>query len=95
VEGTCLECGKYYKGTEKCPHCGYRRGDREERSRAEATERGRLGDAKILVWRHIRKGDFVQWMAETVGLKATLEDKDGIEVLRAVEVFRQRQIDRL
>jgi hypothetical protein len=76
---TCPVCEQPYQGTNECPYC--------ERSSVEIGAAEAVDD---IVMRHIRKGDFEEWMAETIGYTAKIEDANKPEVRRAVAEFARR-----
>jgi len=47
-------------------------------------------EEKAIIARHVKVGDFAQWMTDKVGFAATASDVDSTEVLRAVKAYKQR-----
>jgi hypothetical protein len=57
-----------------------------------AASQPKFVDEKAIAKRHVDAGDFAQWMSETVGFKATVEDVDKVEVLQAIKAYKARRL---
>jgi hypothetical protein len=57
-----------------------------------ATSLPKFVEEKAIAKRHIDAGDFAQWMANTVGFKATVEDADKTETLVAIKAFKTKML---
>jgi hypothetical protein len=49
-------------------------------------------EEKQIIARHVKAGDFAQWMHDKVGFDATVTDAEKPEVLQAVKAYKQRLI---
>lgn len=49
-------------------------------------------EEKTLIARHIKDGDFAQWMSDQVKFPATAADIENVEVLKAVKAYKQRRL---
>lgn len=47
-------------------------------------------EEKGIIARHVKAGDFAQWMSDKVGFAATVADTESTEVLKAVKAYKQR-----
>jgi len=47
-------------------------------------------EEKGIIARHVKAGDFAQWMSEKVKFNATAAEADATEVLKAVKAYKQR-----
>lgn len=47
-------------------------------------------EEKGIIARHVKAGDFAQWMHDKVGFDATAGEADSTEVLKAVKAYKQR-----
>jgi hypothetical protein len=47
-------------------------------------------EEKGIIARHVKAGDFAQWMTDKVGFAATVADAENVEVLKAVKAYKQK-----
>ena len=57
-----------------------------------ATTAPKYVEEKTIAKRHVDAGDFAQWMANTIGFKATVEDVDNVEVLQAIKAYKTKML---
>src|SRR4051794_37948345 len=76
---TCPVCKQPYQGTNECPQCEH-----------NGVEVGAAEAVDDIVMRHIRKGDFEEWMAEKIGYSTKVEDANKPDVRRAVAEYVRR-----
>lgn len=59
------------------------------------TSQPKFVEERAIVARHVKAGDFAQWISDEVGFKATVEDAEKTETLAAVKAYKQRRLTEL